>query len=105
MVRCAIGQPRYVDPSARDALKRIGRGIAAARRAHGLSQLQLEQLSGVDQTTISRLEHGLAPGIRLERLARIAAALPRSRLLGLSAPAEEGPEATSGSLWRDRWGS
>jgi phage repressor protein C with HTH and peptisase S24 domain len=87
----AKGQPRYVDPSSPDALKRIGSGIAAARRAHGLSQLPLERLSGVDQTTISRLEYGLAPGIRLERLARIAAALRRVRPARRDPPAEAEP--------------
>jgi transcriptional regulator with XRE-family HTH domain len=96
-----MSQPRYVDPWAREALKRVGRGIAAARHAHGLSQLQLERLSGVDQTTISRLEHGLAPGIRLERLARIAAALPRSRLLGLSAPGDDAPRPARGYFCHD----
>jgi transcriptional regulator with XRE-family HTH domain len=59
-----------------DALIRIGLGIRDYRRAHGLTQQQLERLSGVDQTTISRLENGLAPGLRLERLARIGTALP-----------------------------
>jgi transcriptional regulator with XRE-family HTH domain len=58
-----------------------------------VSQQQLERLSGVDQTTISRLENGLAPGIRLERLARIGAALPRSRLLGLASEDEKEPRA------------
>jgi hypothetical protein len=46
--------------------------------------MQLERLSGVDQTTISRLENGLTPGLRLSLLAQIGMALPGSRLLGLA---------------------
>jgi transcriptional regulator with XRE-family HTH domain len=81
-----VRQP--LDPAIADALKRIGKGVRAARQAHGVSQMQLERLSGVDQTTISRLENGLAPGFRLELLARIGLALSDSRLLGL-APRDE----------------
>jgi transcriptional regulator with XRE-family HTH domain len=54
-----------------------------------LSQMDLERLSGVDQTTISRLENGLAPALRLTLLARIGLALSGSRLLGLAPPDEK----------------
>ena len=50
----------------------LGRNL---RVAEGLSQRELERLSGVDQTTISRFERGLAPGLRLERVATIMAVL------------------------------
>jgi transcriptional regulator with XRE-family HTH domain len=79
--------PKYVEPRMADALIRIGLGVREYRRTHGLTQQQLERLCGVDQTTISRLENGLAPGIRLERLARIGSALPQSSLLGMASPA------------------
>jgi DNA-binding Xre family transcriptional regulator len=77
------------DPEVIDALKRIGAGVRAARYDHALSQMQLERLSGVDQTTISRLENGRAPRLRLDVLARIAMALSGSRLLGLEPPDTE----------------
>ncbi len=53
----------------------IGRMIFDARRRAGVTQAQLERMSGVDQTTISRLERGRLPGITLGRLAAIVGAL------------------------------
>jgi transcriptional regulator with XRE-family HTH domain len=41
----------------------------------GYSQRQLERLSGVDQTTISRLENGRLRSLRLVRLAALFEAL------------------------------
>jgi transcriptional regulator with XRE-family HTH domain len=66
-------------------LREIGVAIREGRRQHGLTQMRLEALSGVDQTSISRLERGLAPGMKVSRLARILAVLPRSGLLGAGA--------------------
>jgi len=54
-------------------MKAVGRQVFFARTWQGLSQRKLESLCRVDQTTISRLERGLAPGLRLERLAAIMA--------------------------------
>ena len=48
-----------------------GADVRRARWQSGLSQAGLEVLSGVDQTTISRLENGLAPGLGLIRLVKI----------------------------------
>ena len=62
-------------------LLELGAAIREGRRQHGLTQMRLEALSGVDQTSISRLERGLAPGMKVSRLARILAVLPRSGLL------------------------
>ena len=56
-------------------MKAVGRQVFFARTWQGLSQRKLESLCRVDQTTISRLERGLAPGLRLERLAAIMAVL------------------------------
>jgi transcriptional regulator with XRE-family HTH domain len=52
-------------------MRALGADIRRARWQSGLSQAGLEVLSGVDQTTISRLENGLAPGLRLIRLVKI----------------------------------
>lgn len=73
-------QPKEPDRTLLD----LGAAIREGRRQHGLTQMQLEALSGVDQTSISRLERGLAPGMKTSRLARILAVLPRSGLLGAS---------------------
>lgn len=49
----------------------VGRWLLEARRRAGLTQLQLERMSGVDQTTISRLERGRLASLGLDRLAAI----------------------------------
>jgi transcriptional regulator with XRE-family HTH domain len=66
---------RLLDPKTVAFMKAVGRQVFFARVGQGLSQRHLEHLCGVDQTTISRLERGLAPGLRLERLATIMAVL------------------------------
>jgi len=53
----------------------FGRELRAARRLRRLSQGALERASGVDQTTISRIERGLVPGTPVRRLAMLAAGL------------------------------
>jgi transcriptional regulator with XRE-family HTH domain len=58
----------------------VGRAIQRARVSQLLSQEALEARSSIDQSTISRLERGLAPGLRLDRLAQILAGLGIDRL-------------------------
>ena len=70
---------RRLDPRTRRVLDRIGRTTMLARVGQGLSQRHLEALTGVDQSTICRLENGAAPGIRLEKLATIIAVLDLDR--------------------------
>ena len=53
----------------------MGKTTMFARVGQGLSQRRLEALCGVDQSTICRLENGLAPGLRLDKLAKIIAVL------------------------------
>jgi transcriptional regulator with XRE-family HTH domain len=77
---------RPLDPRTTAFMKAVGRQVFFARVAQGLSQRQLERLCGVDQTTISRLERGLAPGLRLERLATIMAVLGISDLRAIAPP-------------------
>jgi ribosome-binding protein aMBF1 (putative translation factor) len=64
-----------LDPSIQLAMKRFGRWIQQRRVAAGISQAQLERMSGLDQTAISRLENGRLRGLRLHRLAAVLAAL------------------------------
>ena len=53
----------------------LGRTIRRRRASLGLSQRQLEALSGIDQTVISRLENGKQTGLRWVRLAQLVDAL------------------------------
>jgi transcriptional regulator with XRE-family HTH domain len=53
----------------------LGRTIRRRRTSLGLSQRQLEALSGIDQTVISRLENGKQTGLRWVRLAQLVDAL------------------------------
>jgi hypothetical protein len=60
----------------RDAfLALIGSGLRRERHRLDWSQRKLAEVAGVDQSLISRLENGLAPGIRYERFIRILWAL------------------------------
>ena len=56
-------------------LQCIGRAVRQRRQRLGLSQRQLESLSGVDQTVISRLENGRLGGLRWSRFARLVGVL------------------------------
>ncbi len=58
----------------------LGDLLRRARQARGISQLVLEEWSGVDQTVISRLETGRAIGLRLKTLLRLIDALGIDRL-------------------------
>ncbi len=73
-------------------LRLIGLRLREARLRLGLTQRRLEQLSGIDQTTISRLENGRLTSLHLTRVGAIASVLaghwtfdhglhPRCRLL------------------------
>ena len=53
----------------------VGRWIAQRRRALLLSQRALARACGINQSTVSRLEAGLAPSMTLGRLALILRAL------------------------------
>ena len=56
-------------------LKLLGAQVKRGRYARGWTQRRLEEVSGVDQTTISRLENGRLISLRLVRLAALAGAL------------------------------
>lgn len=57
------------------ATYRIGKLIRAARESRGLDGDELAELAGVSQSTISRLERGLLPGITFTTADKILAAL------------------------------
>jgi transcriptional regulator with XRE-family HTH domain len=63
------------DPRTKRVLERVGKTAMLTRVGQGLSQRRLGALCGVDQSTICRLENGLAPGLRLDKLAKIIAVL------------------------------
>jgi transcriptional regulator with XRE-family HTH domain len=63
------------DSQSQRGFKLLGQLVLRRRRRLGLSQRQLEHLSGVDQTVISRLENGRLGGLRWSRFARLVDAL------------------------------
>jgi len=63
------------DPRVRRGFELLGRIVRTRRLRLALSQRQLESLTGVDQSVISRLENGKLYGLRWARFARIVDAL------------------------------
>ena len=70
-----IRHERRDDPERDAFLALIGSGLRDIRRSYGWSQRKLAEVAEVDQSLISRLENGIAPGTRYERFARILWAL------------------------------
>jgi transcriptional regulator with XRE-family HTH domain len=64
-----------VDDRTADALAALGRQVLGARRHAALSQRDVEAVTGIDQTTVVRIEHGKATGLPLRRFAILLAAL------------------------------
>jgi transcriptional regulator with XRE-family HTH domain len=62
-------------PKQVEGLRLLGAQLRAARLGRGWSQRRLEWASGVDQTTISRLEYGRLRSLRLTRIGDLMAAL------------------------------
>ena len=58
-----------------DQARRLGRLLRTRRQALQLSTRQLEQLSGVDDTSILRLERGTLQRPTMDKLDKLAAAL------------------------------
>ena len=63
------------DPERLAFLRVIGRGLRDERVARGWSQRTLANVADVDQAFISRLERGMTPGARFDRIARVLYAL------------------------------
>ena len=64
----------HVDPDQGWFFARIAEQVAAQRKARGLSQAELAELTGTTQSAIARLESGGRPP-RIDTLLRIAEAL------------------------------
>lgn len=75
------------DPDVEDVLVVLGEEIRRRRGAR--SQEWVGRACGLSQSTISRLESGQAPSLRLERYARVLAVLETGRPLGPWLPATE----------------
>jgi len=76
-------QTQTNDPQVRGALKRLGAELRRGRWRAGLSQCAVEERTGIDQSTISRLENGLASRLPIERVGLY--------LLAIHAELEAGP--------------
>jgi DNA-binding XRE family transcriptional regulator len=70
------------DPRIPEALRQLGEAVRQARRDHGLSQVALARLGGVSQSSISRLERGLAPQAPMHRIVTLGLVLGRVLPLG-----------------------
>jgi transcriptional regulator with XRE-family HTH domain len=66
-----------LDQPTLEALALLGSVLRDLRALHGLTQRQLARRCGLDQSTISRLENGKAPGVRAAWIARLLAGLER----------------------------
>jgi transcriptional regulator with XRE-family HTH domain len=64
----------HVDPDQGCFFAQIAQQVAKQRKAHGLSQQELAELTGTTQSAIARLESGGRPP-RIDTLLRIAEAL------------------------------
>lgn len=63
-------------------LKQIGANVERIRKSDRLSQKEAAELSGIDQSTLSRIERGNYPGLDFEHVVKL------SRGLGCSLPDE-----------------
>ena len=66
---------RPLSPREVQGLRLLGDQLRRARLGNGWSQRRLERMSGVDQTTISRLENSKLPSLRLARIVDLMQAL------------------------------
>jgi transcriptional regulator with XRE-family HTH domain len=64
----------HVDPDQGWFFAQVAKQVVEQRRAHGLSQKELAELTGTTQSAIARLESGGRPP-RIDTLLRIAQAL------------------------------
>jgi transcriptional regulator with XRE-family HTH domain len=96
------GIPRGVVAGRQRVLEELGRAALRLRLFRGWTQRDLEWSSGVDQTTISRFEHGRQRGLSIRALAAMLEALKAGRVEFLP---PKGPEPTPLELmlYGDRW--
>ncbi|HYZ18489.1 MAG TPA: helix-turn-helix transcriptional regulator [Gaiellaceae bacterium] len=79
----------HVDPDQGWFFAQIAEQVAEQRKARGLSQAELAELTGTTQSAIARLEAGGRPP-RLDTLLRIAEALDCDLTVSLRARAPSG---------------
>jgi transcriptional regulator with XRE-family HTH domain len=72
-----------IDDWYRAKLIEFGLVLRAARQRTGITQMELERRSGVDQTLISRIERGKAAHCSLHRLLALSDALGQDFPLGV----------------------
>jgi DNA-binding XRE family transcriptional regulator len=72
-----------MDPRVRDALEALGLAVKHARGQAGMSQDGLERSSGVDQSSISRFERGLAPSFSAVKLVQLSLGMRGAFPLGV----------------------
>ena len=92
-----------LDPETRAGLLLLGEAFARLRSSRGISQRGLANMVDLSQSSISRFEAGLAPGMRARRMARMLAVLragPDS--LSLSEVNVHLPARSSLSEWIDQ---
>ena len=78
------GEKRTCRVEIEEELIRIGAEERQRRQRAGLTQRALEALTGIDQTTISKMERGRLPGLRMHHLARIRLACRTGKHVGLT---------------------
>jgi len=66
---------RIDPPLSVDGMRLVGAALKRRRLRLGLSQTRLERMTGIDQTTISRLECGRRGGLRWSRFTLLVAVL------------------------------
>ena len=64
-----------LDPDTRAGLLLLGEAFAKLRSSRGISQRGLANMVDLSQSSISRFEAGIAPGMRARRMARMLAVL------------------------------
>ncbi len=79
-------RPEYVDPVVDLGMQQLGSWLRTSRRVAGMTQQHLENLTGIDQTTLSRLDNGHLRSLRLMRLARLIGTLNDPALAGRASP-------------------
>ncbi|MCY7417331.1 MAG: helix-turn-helix domain-containing protein [Chloroflexi bacterium] len=84
----------------REALEMVGQAVRLARQRASMSQRGLAARAGVGQTTVSRLERGVVPGMGLEMFARVAMVLASDLFSGRLFPADALPVAMRSPLFR-----
>jgi transcriptional regulator with XRE-family HTH domain len=82
---------------------KVGYAVLRLRLYWGWSQLTLESRSGVDQTTISRLERGRQRGLSIRRLFKILHALRVGEVVFLPRPPKVEPTSLELMLHGDPW--